>query len=60
MVGVGVGQVGCDRIDHTLRDLRPSGTVEVGDRPAVLHAPERGELGAERHDVEVGHEVRLA
>ena len=48
MVGVGVGQVGGDRIDHALRDLRPSRTVEEGDRPAVLLATERGELGAER------------
>ena len=56
----GVGEVVGDRVDDALRDLRAAGAVEEGDRPAVLLARQRGELGAERIDVERGHEVRLA
>ena len=54
-VGVRVAVVGHDRIDHPLRDLRPAGTVEEGDRSPVLLAGERRELGAQGVDIEGGH-----
>ena len=58
-VGVHVAVVAADRVDHALRDLRPAGAVQEGDRAAVLLASQRRELGAQRLDVERRHQCSV-
>ena len=54
-VRVRVAVVADDRVDHPLRDLRATRSVEECDRPAILLAGERRELRPQGFDIEPGH-----